>query len=298
MSHYSIKDLETLSGIKAHTLRIWEQRYNIISPNRTDTNIRFYDDEDLKRILNISLLNQNGHKISKIALMAISEINVHVAAISSNALKYPEQVQSLVLCMIDIDEERFDKIITKCVMQYGLENTMVHIIYPFLNKVGVLWQIGTINPYQEHFISNLIRQKIVVAIDTCEHDYKSNCVKFLLYLPETELHEIGLLFATYILKSRGFRIFYFGQTLPYQEFQEACEYCKPDYTFSVLTSLGSQEAKNLIEKKANQYPHITHIVTGYQLPVGEIHHKNVYLSETVKDFITYLEVNNISATHR
>ncbi len=297
MSNYSIKDLETLSGIKAHTLRIWEQRYNIISPKRTDTNIRFYDDDDLKRILNISLLNQNGFKISKIAGMSTKEINDQVFSISSDALKYPEQVQALVLSMIDIDEERFDKIVTKCVMQFGLETTMIHIIYPFLNKVGVLWQIGTINPYQEHFISSLIRQKIIVAIDTIDHDFKSNSKRFLLYLPETELHEIGLLFATYILKSRGFRVFYFGQTLPYPEFQEACEYCKPDYTFTVITSLGVQEAKNLIEKKANEYPGILHFVAGYQLPESEIHHKNVFLAETVSDFIEYLEENKVAISH-
>ena len=289
MSSYSIKDLETLSGIKAHTLRIWEQRYNIISPKRTFTNIRFYDDEDLKRILNISLLNQNGIKISKIAEMSAKQINDHVLSISSDLFDFPDQVNALVVAMIDIDEERFDSIVSKCVLQHGLENTMIQIIYPFLNKVGLLWQIGTINPYQEHFISNLIRQKIIVACDEQKHDYKSDVPKFLLYLPDNELHEIGLLFASYIIKSRGYRVFYFGQTLPYQEFQEACGYIKPDYTFTVITSMSQMDAKNLVEKKAHQFPEITHIVTGYQVPTAVVGLKNVFLSTTVTEFIDFLQ---------
>ena len=144
MSHYSIKDLETLSGIKAHTLRIWEQRYSIIAPKRTDTNIRFYNDEDLKKVLNISLLNQHGFKISKIANMSVVEMNKQVMSLAQESMPYPDQVQALVVTMMDLDEDRFERIVSKCIIQYGMERTMLHVIYPFLHKVGVLWQIGTI----------------------------------------------------------------------------------------------------------------------------------------------------------
>lgn len=289
MGNYSIKDLETLSGIKAHTLRIWEQRYNIIQPKRTDTNIRFYDDEDLRNILNISLLNQNGYKISKIASMSPLVIAEHVMAMSQENVRYPDQVQTLVMSMMDLDEERFERIVWRCIQQFGLENSMIHIIYPFLNKVGILWQIGSINPYQEHFVSNLIRQKLIVSTDALTLSYGSNAKKFLLLLPEGELHEIGLLFASYVLKTRGYRVYYFGQSLPFEEFAEACKLCKPDYTLTLITSLGSQETKDVVENTALAFPNIQHVVAGYQLLGQSFPFQNVWMMENVQQFIQFLD---------
>lgn len=288
MSNYSIKDLETLSGIKAHTLRIWEQRYNIIQPKRTETNIRFYDDDDLKRLLNISLLNQHGFKISKIAAMSVADMNAKVLAVTQETLQFPDQVQSLVLCMMDLDEDRFEKIISRCILQSGLEKTMIHVVYPLLNKVGLLWQIGTINPYQEHFISNLIRQKLIVAIDA-QHLPTHKGKKFLLFLPENELHEIGLLFASYLLKARGHKVFYFGQVLPFHEFKEACQLCQPDFTFTVMTSQSEMEGKNLLENIVHQFPTINHIATGYLAPFITTKAPNLYVAGSVEDFISYIE---------
>ncbi len=194
MSSYSIKDLEQLSGIKAHTLRIWEQRYNFIIPKRTDTNIRYYDDKDLKLILNVSLLRENGYKISKIADMDQEQIAGAVLEITEKNFSFSDQIHSLVLAMIDLDEERFEKIMSTNILQTGFENTMLSIIFPFLSKIGVLWQTGSITPAQEHFISNLIRQKLIVAIDGCYVPSKEINNKYLLFLPEGELHEISLLF--------------------------------------------------------------------------------------------------------
>jgi len=159
MSNYSIKDLEQLSGIKAHTLRIWEQRYNIIAPKRTDTNIRTYDDRDLKLVLNIALLKDHGHKISEISKLSLDEMNREVIKISDRQQNYPDQIHALTISMIDLDEDRFEKIISTNILQFGFENTIINIVYPFLSRLGTLWVTGSVGPAQEHFISNLIRQK-------------------------------------------------------------------------------------------------------------------------------------------
>lgn len=287
MSSYSIKDLETLTGIKAHTLRIWEQRYNIIEPKRSDTNIRSYDDEDLKKILNISLLNQNGFKISKIASMTSLDINQNVLNVAQESLKYPDHVHSLMVSMMEIDEHGFEKIINRSIMQFGIENTMIRIVYPFFTKVGLLWQIGTIGIYQEHFISNLIRQKLIIAIDNHAIE-KPNAAKYLLFLPETEMHEIGLLFANYILKSRGYKVYYFGQTLPFDDLVEACHTCKPDYTFTVMTSLGLHDTELWIEKMATHIPNVTHVVSGSQDFLAHQKHKNIFIAKNAEAFIDFL----------
>jgi len=287
LSNYSIKDLETLSGIKAHTLRIWEQRYNIIAPKRSDTNIRSYDDHDLKKILNISLLNHNGFKISKIASMSAIDINHNVLSVAQESLKYPDHVHNLMVSMMEMDELGFDKIISKSILQFGLEKTMIHIVYPFLNKVGLLWQIGTISPYQEHFISNLIRQKIIVSIDNQPFESKHS-KKYLLFLPDTEMHEIGLLFTNYILKSRGYKVYYFGQTLPFDDLLEACQTCKPDYTFTIITSLGLRDTETWVEKMATHIPNITHVVTGNQDFSAHQKHKNIFIAKNAEAFIHFL----------
>jgi DNA-binding transcriptional MerR regulator len=146
---YSIKDLEKLSGIKAHTIRVWEQRYDIINPERTPTNIRYYKDEDLKFLLNIALLNKNGIKISKIAKMSKSEIAEKVAAISEINFEYGTQLDALTISMIEMDEYKFDRIISTNIQQIGFERTMLEVIHPFLDKLGVLWLTGSINPVQE-----------------------------------------------------------------------------------------------------------------------------------------------------
>jgi len=154
---YSIRDLEKLSGIKAHTIRIWEQRYSIITPQRTDTNIRYYADDDLKLLLNVALLNKNGIKISRIANMSQHEIAEKVAAISEMNFEYDTQLDALTISMIEMDEYKFDRIVSTNSQQIGFERTMLEVIYPFLEKLSVLWLTGSINPAQENFISYLIR---------------------------------------------------------------------------------------------------------------------------------------------
>jgi DNA-binding transcriptional MerR regulator len=165
MAAYSIRDLERLSGIKAHTIRIWEKRYGLIEPRRTTTNIRTYCDTELKKILNVSLLNRNGLKISKIVCMSSQEIADQVSRITHFMPDEQSQIEGLTTAMIDFDEARFERIIARSVIQFGFEDTLIKIIYPFFVKIGLMWQTGTVNPAQEHFVTNLVRQKVMVAID-------------------------------------------------------------------------------------------------------------------------------------
>lgn len=266
MGTYSIKDLEQLSGIKAHTLRVWEQRYEIIQPKRTATNIRYYDDADLRLILNISFLNRNGYKISNIAKMSGDEINELVVGISDSNLEFPNQVNALVIAMVNLDEVRFEKIISTNTLQFGFEKTMMNIVYPFLSRIGVLWQTGSINPSHEHFITNLIRQKLVVAIDGQISSHNPQAKKYVLYLPEGELHELSLLFAAYVIKSRHNRAIYLGQSLPLRDIELIGEVYNPDYVVTIITSYPSKdEIVSYVKELKNKCPGTTILLSGYQV---------------------------------
>lgn len=266
MSSYSIKDLEQLSGIKAHTLRIWEQRYSIITPKRTDTNIRTYDDQDLKLVLNISLLKDHGYKISEISKMSVEDMYREVVKISDRQQNYPDQIHTLTLSMIDLDEERFEKIVSTNILQFGFENTMIHIIFPFLNRIGTLWVTGSVGPAQEHFISNLIRQKLIVAIDSQANKHRPDGKKYMLFLPEGELHEINLLFSNYVIRARYNKVIYLGQSLPFNELAFAYNLHKPDYLFTSITSVPSNhEVQPYVDRLVRAFPESHLLLTGYQV---------------------------------
>src|SRR6478609_6791648 len=188
MATFSIKDIEAVSGIRCHTLRIWEQRYGILAPKRTDSNIRYYDDEDLKCILNISFLNKNGYKISEIAKMCKDEIQNKILGLSDNKGIYTAQINELISSMIAYDEFAFHTVLNRCIIQNGLEQTMLQVVFPFLNEIGIMWQVGSIHPSHEHFATNIIKQKLYVAIDGNTGRYNENRKRFLLFLPEYEQH--------------------------------------------------------------------------------------------------------------
>ncbi len=240
--NYSIKDLEKLSGIKAHTIRIWEKRYGIINPGRTDTNIRYYTNDDLKKLLNISLLNQNGYKISAISDMSSSEIAKKIEAISlvnSNGNEGIEE--NLLLSLIEMNEQQFNKIFHAMVIRYGFEESMIRVIFPFFNRIGIMWQAGTINPAQEHFFSNLIRNKIISATDGLTYAPVANAPIALLFLPEQELHEIGLLFYNYAMRSRQFKTIYLGQSVPHDSLPRVIATCNPAYIVCGMTNPASPQ---------------------------------------------------------
>ncbi len=237
MASYSIKDIEKLSGIKAHTLRMWERRYNLVEPKRTNTNIRFYTDDDLRKIMNVAFLNRNGIKISSIVRLDKNEISEKVSEFSKMQSDKESQIDNLLISMIELDEKRFEKIINTSITQFGFEDTILYTIYPFFEKVGILWQTGVINPSQEHFVTNLIRQKLIVAIDGVIENEVPQPRNFVLYLPEGELHEIGLLFYYYLIKKSGHRSVYLGQTVPFKDLSSVVEIRKCD---SLLTTFSSK----------------------------------------------------------
>lgn len=268
MANYSIKDLEHLSGIKAHTLRIWEQRYNLINPKRTDTNIRYYDQEDLKLVLNISLLKDNGYKISKIANMSKEELHKEVLIVSEKTTSFADQIYGLTLSMIDLDEQRFEKIIASNTLKLGFERTMLNIIYPFLSKIGIMWLTDSINPAQEHFISNLIRQKVIVAIDGQynEGEQSPDTKKYMLFLPEGELHELSLLFANYLIQARNNKVVYLGQNMPFHDLRAAYNVYKPDFLLTVITSRpGELSAEEYLGTLCEEFPEAPILVSGSQV---------------------------------
>jgi DNA-binding transcriptional MerR regulator len=271
LSTYSIKDLERISGIKAHTIRIWEQRYNIINPNRTDTNIRHYTDEDLKSILNIGILNNNGYKISKISKMKKDEINSSVLEITHNSFDANVQVDNLIIAMSEMDEDRFEKFLSANILRTGFERTFLEILHPFMVKVAILWITNSINPAQEHFISNLVRQKLIAAIDGIAHSSDSKSEKCLLYLPENELHEINLLFANLVLKRQGLKTIYLGQSVPYNDIKMVCDLHQPTYIITVITCpLADISIESYLDQLSQEFPQQKILVSGYQFSTNDI----------------------------
>jgi len=268
---FSIKDIESVSGIKCHTLRIWEQRYNILSPKRTETNIRYYDDEDLKLILNISILNKYGYKISDISKMGNIEISEAIMKISENKNEFSCQLKGLVQAMMIFDEQEFHKILTSNIQEFGLEKAMLRIIFPFMKEIGLLWQTGSAQPSHEHFASNIIKQKLFVCIDECIGTHRKNYKKFLLFLPENEKHSLGLLFANYLIRKRGHEVLYLGQELPLKDLKEIFKDSSPDYIFTILTSshLDIDKQKFVIEL-AESWKGATIFLSGNQFLDAEI----------------------------
>lgn len=264
-SQYSINDLEKITGIKAHTIRMWEKRYNAIEPERTHTNIRYYKDCDLKRLLNISTLNKHGIKISHIVKMRQDEINDKVLEITNTSNDHDSYINSLVVAMIEINEDAFEKILSNTLLKIGFEKTVTHVLYPFLEKVGILWIVGTINPGQEHFIVNLIRQKLIVAIDGQERTKNDHSKTFLLFLPEKELHELGLLFYNYLLKKQGHKVIYLGQSVPYEDVIEIARKRDADALLTYfISALPQNEIAPYLEKLSKDLPGKTIYITGHQ----------------------------------
>jgi methanogenic corrinoid protein MtbC1 len=237
MNSFTIKDLENLSGIKAHTIRIWEQRYNFLKPSRTGTNIRYYSNEELKKVLNIALLNKYGYKISHIDKMNEAELREKILSLTQSQAQQERIVNELIQCMVDLDVERLEEILDNYITARGIERTIIQIIFPFMEKIGILWITNHINPAQEHLVTNIVRQKLIVGIEGVNSSIRVNKT-VLLFLPEGEYHEIGLLFMYYILKSRGVSTIYLGANVPLDDVEYVAKLKKPDYVFSHLTAAG------------------------------------------------------------
>ena len=266
MIRYSINDLEKLTGIKAHTIRMWEKRYGIISPRRTQTNIRYYANEDLRKLLNISTLNKHGHKISKISEMDEDTIREKVMDINGSNGDHDVLINNLIVSMISFSEESFEHILNSAILKLGFEQTVIKVLYPFLEKVGVLWQVGSINPAQEHFIVHLIRQKMIIAIDGLSKPAANDSKTFLMFLPEDEFHELGLLFFSFLLKKNGYRLIYLGQSVPFCDIREVVRVRNPDYLLTYFVSaLSKQELQEYVNRLSTAFPEKEIFITGLQV---------------------------------
>jgi MerR family transcriptional regulator, light-induced transcriptional regulator len=291
MGKYSIKELEKLSGIKAHTIRIWEKRHRLIEPQRTNTNIRFYSDEDLKKIINVSLLNNNGLKISKIAGMSGDEMSRKILELSSTNNSATVHIDQLVIAMVELDEEKFEKTLSGLTLRFGFERTVIEIIYPFLEKIGILWQTHHISPAQEHFISNLIRQKVIVAIDSLPLPDRT-AKKVMLFLPEHELHEISLLFSHYCVRKAGFRSFYLGQAVPFNDLKSAYQVHQPEILIGALiSSISNLSLENYINRLATEFKSSKILLTGHQVHSYEPKHSNVFVLTQVNQLQDHLHLS-------
>jgi len=283
MAGYKIKDIEVLTGIKAHTLRIWEKRYGILDPTRTETQIRTYSDKELAYLLNISMLNKSGHKISKIAKLENDELSKLVWDLKYNSSENSDD--KLILALVELDETLFRDTLALLIADHGLENTFTKFIIPFLDRIGIMWLIGTINPAQEHFITNLIRQKVIGEIDKLPiPDPKKAAI--MLYLPEHEWHELSLLFYQFILRKNDINTFYLGQSLPYDSLIECVEKLKPK---ALMTSLLGAVEENYIESYFKNIDKDTNSIPVFAggAQIMNFEHK---LPKTVKVIKSYLDL--------
>lgn len=211
---FTIKDLENISGIKAHTIRIWEKRYNLFQPKRTDTNIRYYSCESLLKLLNVVLLNKHNYKISKIAEMSEEQVKITARELSFKHAVGDEALNSFKVSMFQFDKILFNNTYNKLLHKKTFRQIFKDVFVPFLESIGLLWQTDTLLPAHEHFISNLIIQKIQLNTENLEYSATKEDLTYVLFLPDGEIHEIGLLYLNYELVLRGYRTIYLGQSLP------------------------------------------------------------------------------------
>lgn len=218
----SIKDLENLSGIKAHTIRMWEKRHNIFDPDRTETNIRLYSNDDLKKLLNIASVLEHGMKISKVSSLSTAELNNEIELLQQENIDAAKKIiiNDLIVATLQCNVVEFEKIYHAYSKQHSLEQTIEEIIYPLLIRIGLMWTVSKLNPAQEHFASQMIRQKLFTAIDNLPMAVSGE--RFVLYLPDNEDHEIGLLYAYFLIKKAGHECIYLGPSVPLDDVGECC----------------------------------------------------------------------------
>ena len=227
MTFYSIKDLEHLSGIKAHTIRIWEKRYGLLDPDRSDTNIRSYSDKDVRRILNVAMLVKNGYKISAVALFDEQRLQLEVIRINRNSTEPDKNIDQLLFLTVNLDTFGFETLMNLIIGQNGFKKTIEQVVFPFFERIGILWQTGSIFTAHEHFVSNLIRNRLIREIGNFESNESAKSVLF--FLRNDEWHELGLLYFNYLAAETGLRCVYLGQSLPFEDLSNLLNAQKYDF---------------------------------------------------------------------
>lgn len=291
MAIYPVSQIEIMTGIKAHTLRVWERRYQFLKPQRTATNIRYYTDEQLRKLINISILNRNGIRISKLDQMPDGEIYKKVNDILNNQDKTLEDdIQGLTLAMLEMDEDKFNKIFEAHIIRKGLLSTFTDIIYPFLAHVGVLWITNKAYPAQEHFITNLVRQKIIYAIESYTK-VPEKAPSIILFLPDGENHELGLLLSSFVARDLGWKVYYLGQNVPREDIEDVVELVHPNALMTMLLA-PRKDTQELIKKLAISLKDTHLILSGSPQLIEELTNKNTIFVKHPKELVDYL--NNYS----
>lgn len=259
---FTIKELESLSGIKAHTIRIWEQRYRFLRPSRTTTNIRRYNNEELKILLTVALLNKHGYKISRIDEMNSEQRTEAVMKLPQPDAKQEHVINELIGCMIDLKSAEFEALLSAQIRELGIEKTITGVIFSFLERVGILWQTNRLRPVQEHIVSAIIRQKLIYAIDELPLATAAAPL-FILCLPEAEHHELGLLYVYYLLRKRGIPTIYLGANVPVKDIQYILQLKEPQYLYMHLTSYpGPQKFQRFLDHLQPEASRTSLLVSG------------------------------------
>jgi len=266
----------------------------MLVPKRTVTNIRYYEEDDLKYMMNIAILNANGIKISRIAQMDRDEVQRKTLSISENNSGQQSQISTLTSAMFDFDEREFNKTLSINILQLGMEQTTTQIIFPFLQHLGVMWLSGTIHIAHEHFITNLIKQRIFVAIDQLNIIPNANAKKFLLFLPNGENHELSLLLASYLLRANGKNVLYLGTSTPLEDLNKIHKLHNPDYVFCALTNPNSNiPVQVYLNTLSRSWPNTQILVTGSQV----VKRRDLKIPENCRvisdptSFLQFLETN-------
>jgi DNA-binding transcriptional MerR regulator len=290
MNTFTIRDIENLSGIKAHTWRAWEQRYGIIRPMRKDSNHRLYGIEDLKHILRISYLYGQGYKISRIAEMDESQIRKLSLDFKSKG-NHEIFINQMMEASMDFEEALFRRALDNAINSLGLEKAMILVIYPFLTKIGLLWMTGNVIPAQEHFASNIIRNRILSATEQLPVKKSTSLRKYILFNPPSEYHEIPLLFVQYSLKQRGIPNVLFGINTSVDFVRVYQHEKKATHLFLFMaTNFTNKEPQELIEDIKTNFPTMQINIAGYSFRNMELTSGDrVKLFNTVQDFLNYLD---------
>lgn len=285
MRHYTLYELEKLTGILAATIRVWERRYNIIKPKRTDTNRRWYDDDDLRRLINISVIYNSGIKISKIARYSESELEEKVEFLTMDSIGSDKHINSLIVAMLTFNGNAVNEILLRLIINSGFEETFSNIVFPFLRRVGIMWHTGSASTGAEHFISNIFRGRLISAIDSLPPANDPKSKRVIMFLPENELHELGLLFYSYLIRKLGHEVLYLGQTTPFPALSEVNEKWHSDILVTgILSELSISDPQEYLNRLSSTFKAQKILVSGSLIEEHVIEkYNNIFPVRSVSD---------------
>lgn len=298
MKRFSISDIEILTGIKAHTLRIWELRYNFFTSKRSETNIRYYDDEDLRVLLNIATLNQHGFKISKISKMLPAEIDEQVNTLVYDQYNFGIQAQILSNAVLRLDEYDFQEKLKACIKELGFKSAMHEVVFPFLRKIEFMRQVKTLTVCHEQFAVHHVSNKIITETSKLSFVKALNGSQYLLFLPYAEENEVTLLYLKYLIKEKGNEILYLGGHVSLKELAVAIAIYQPDFAISNFKKTrGTEEINTIINKIIETKSDLTLVLIGTKLGDKSIvSPHNLKILQDISDFVKAFDAGEFSIT--